>query len=124
TDYQTLQMYRKYLKKIGIDNELYHRIVLIMRLTTILLLVTFMQVSASTFAQKVTLKHSNSPLKSVFKELKAQMGYNFLYTERQLKNAKPVSIQVKNTELEEVLQQLFADQPLSYELDSRTIVIR
>ncbi len=95
-----------------------------MRLTTILLLVTFMQVSASTFAQKVTLNHSDSHLKSVLKELKAQTGYNFLYTERQLKNAKPVSIQVRNTELGQVLQQLFADQPLSYELDSRTIVIR
>lgn len=95
-----------------------------MRLTTILLLITFLQVSAATFAQRVTLKHSNSSLKSVLKELKAQTGYNFLYTEGQLQKAKPVSIQVRNTELSAVLQQLFAEQPLTYELDSKTIVIR
>lgn len=97
---------------------------LIMRLTILILLVTLMHVSASTLAQKVTINLSNSSMKSVFKELKAQTGYNFLYTESQLLKAKPVSIQAKNTELHQVLQHLFADQPLTYELNRRTIVVR
>src|SRR5699024_10287752 len=122
--YQTIQMYRNYLKKIGIDRELYRRIWFIMRLTTFLLLVTFMQVSASSFAQKVSLRHTNSSLKVIFKELKAQTGYNFLYTERLLQKANPVNIQVSDKELDQVLQQLFVNQPLTYEIDSKTVVIR
>lgn len=117
-------MYRNYLKKIGIHNELYRRIWFIMRLTTFLLLVTFMQVSASSFAQKVSLRHTNSSLKVIFKELKAQTGYNFLYTERLLQKAGPVNIQVRDKELDQVLEELFANQPLTYEVDSKTVVIR
>jgi TonB-dependent SusC/RagA subfamily outer membrane receptor len=83
-----------------------------------------MQVSATSFAQKVTLGRTNSSLKGIFKELKAQTGYNFLYTERQLLQAKPVSLNVKDADLRDVLQQLFVDQPLSYELDRNTIVVR
>ncbi|QIH35958.1 SusC/RagA family TonB-linked outer membrane protein [Sphingobacterium sp. DR205] len=95
-----------------------------MRLIAILLLVTFMQVSASTFAQKVTLRENNRSLILVLKQLKAKTGYNLLYTERHLKLARPVSIQVKNAELLQVLEQLFEGQALTYELDKKTIVIR
>ncbi|ULT26924.1 STN domain-containing protein [Sphingobacterium sp. E70] len=103
---------------------LFRKLWLIMRLTTIIILVTFMQVSASTFAQKVTLEYSNMSLKRIFKDLKSQTGYNFLYTERQMSAAKPVNIKVKDRMLSDVLVQLFADQPLSYQMNSKTIVIR
>lgn len=89
-----------------------------MRLTTIIILVTFMQVSATTFAQKVTLEYTNMSLKRIFKELKSQTGYNFLYTERQMANAKPVCIKVKDRGLSDVLAQIFTDQPLSYQMDN------
>ena len=95
-----------------------------MRLTTIIILVTFMQVSASTFAQKVTLEYSNMSLKKIFKDLKSQTGYNFLYTERQMSVARPVNIKVKDRVLSDVLAQIFEDQPLSYQLDNKTVVIR
>ena len=95
-----------------------------MRLTTIIILVTFMQVSATTFAQKVTLEYTNMSLKRIFKELKSQTGYNFLYTERQMANAKPVCIKVKDRGLSDVLAQIFTDQPLSYQMDNKTVVIR
>lgn len=95
-----------------------------MRLTTIIILVTFMQVSASTFAQKVTLEYSNMSLKKIFKDLKSQTGYNFLYTERQMSVARPVNIKVKDRMLSDVLAQIFKDQPLSYQLDNKTVVIR
>lgn len=94
-----------------------------MRLTTIIILVTFMQVSASTFAQKVTLAYSNSSLKKIFKDLKSQTGYNFLYTERQMSTARPVHIHVKDRQLAEVLDEIFTQQPLSYQLDNGTVVI-
>ncbi|MCY4779376.1 SusC/RagA family TonB-linked outer membrane protein [Sphingobacterium sp. UT-1RO-CII-1] len=117
-------MYRNYLKKIGIDRSLYRRIWLIMQLTSLLLLFTLMQVSANSFAQKVSLNHSKGSLKTIFKDLKVQTGYNFLYTESLLKKSVPVDIHVTNKDFEQVLSQIFVSQPLSYELDSKTIVIR
>ncbi|WP_333802456.1 TonB-dependent receptor plug domain-containing protein, partial [Sphingobacterium multivorum] len=106
-------MYQNYIRKKEIAYLLFRKLWLIMRLTTIIILVTFMQVSATTFAQKVTLEYSNMSLKKIFRELKSQTGYNFLYTERQMVNAKPVDIKVRDRQLSDVLDQIFKDQPFS-----------
>ncbi|MFC3354909.1 SusC/RagA family TonB-linked outer membrane protein [Sphingobacterium zeae] len=116
-------MYQNYIRKKEIAYLLFRKLWLIMRLTTIIILVTFMQVSATTFAQKVTLEYSNMSLKKIFRELKSQTGYNFLYTERQMVNAKSVDIKVRDRQLSDVLDQIFKDQPLSYQLDNKTVVI-
>lgn len=83
-----------------------------------------MQVSAATYAQKISLSKSNATLKTIFREIKSQSGYNFLYTDNLLKNANLVTIEVKNAELLEVLKQIFNQQPLSYEIESKTIIIK
>lgn len=94
-----------------------------MRLTTVIIIACFMQVSASSVAQKITLSESYASLKSLFKQIKAQSGYNFLYTDNLLKNAKPVTINVHNTELDEVLRSIFAGQQLDYLIRDKTVII-
>lgn len=94
-----------------------------MRLTTVLLIATFMQVSAAGFAQKINLSRSNASLKAVIKELRSQSGYDFVYTDDQLAKATPVSIKVNNMPIEDVLKQIFQDQPLSYTIDTKTVII-
>ncbi|MEJ2881619.1 SusC/RagA family TonB-linked outer membrane protein [Pedobacter sp. GR22-6] len=95
-----------------------------MRLTTVILIISLLQVSASGIAQKISLNKSNATLKSVFNELRAQSGYNFFYTDSQLKRAKPVSIKVEGQDLKEVLKMIFSLQPLTYEINSSTITLK
>jgi len=95
-----------------------------MRLTTVILIASLMQVSAAGLAQKISLSETNAPLKTVLREIKAQSGYNFIITEKLLHLAKPVTIEVKNTEIDEVLKSIFRDQDLSYQIGSRTVLIR
>lgn len=95
-----------------------------MRLITIILLATFMQVNAAGFAQKISMSKSNAPLKSVLKELRPQSGYNFVYTDNLLKMANPVNISVKGAEFEDVLKQIFNEQPLTYSISKNTITIK
>ncbi|SMC57512.1 TonB-linked outer membrane protein, SusC/RagA family [Pedobacter nyackensis] len=82
-----------------------------------------MQVSASSFAQKITLSRSNTPLKSILKDLKEQSGYDFFYTDNLLKNARPVTVDVKNAEFVDVLQLIFSGQQISYAIQNKTVVI-
>jgi TonB-linked SusC/RagA family outer membrane protein len=82
-----------------------------------------MRVSAAGYAQKISLSRSNVPLKTIFRDIKNQSGYNFLYTESLLKNTNSVTIEVKNTELLEVLKLIFSKQPLIYEIDSKTVIV-
>lgn len=96
----------------------------IMKLTTIFILIAFMQVSAKGFSQNVTLNETNSNLDKVFTEIRKQTGYDFLYNTRLLRNTVPVTVKTRNTALEDVLAQVFKNQPLTYSITENTIILK
>ena len=57
----------------------------VMKLTAILLLTACLQVSAKGNAQKVNLDMKNVSLEKVFKEIKKQSGFFFLYNNNELR---------------------------------------
>ena len=117
-------MYNFYLK-IFVQPPGYavKKILLTMKLTTLLLITVILHVSASSFAQKVTLSEKNAPLIVVFNQIRAQTGYDFAFTVTTLENAKPVTINVKNADLDEVLETIFDNQPLDYFIENKSVVV-
>jgi TonB-linked SusC/RagA family outer membrane protein len=100
------------------------QIILVMKLTTIFLLVSLCQVSASVYSQNITLKQKNASMDVIFKSIEKQSEYVFLYDNLELQNAQKVSIDVKNVSIEQVLNLCFKDQPLSYKIFDKTIVLK
>lgn len=96
----------------------------IMNITAILLLVCCLVASARVSSQGVTLNVKNAPLDKVFEEIKNQTAYTFMYTETMLKEAKNVSINVKNSSLQEVLSICFAIQPFTYKIIDQTVILQ
>lgn len=96
---------------------------LVMQLTAVLLLACCLQVAATTNAQKVTLSEENVPLKKVLQQIKKQTGYTFFLNEKLLEKSQSVSIDVENRSLEEALEECFRNQPLTYHIVNKTIVI-
>ncbi|SDE85020.1 TonB-linked outer membrane protein, SusC/RagA family [Mucilaginibacter pineti] len=117
-------MYKKYTQETGMLKRLYHKIWLIMRLTTIILLITLLQVSAATKAQNLTLKKTNASLKSIFSEVKKQTGYIVLYPSALINNAKPVTINLTNTPLKDAMLRILQNQNLEFEIQDNSIVVR
>src|SRR5260221_6473078 len=101
-----------------------HQNWLIMKLTTALLLVGCLQVSAKVHSQTVTLDLDNVPLVAAFKQIQQQTGYAFIFSNRDLANAKAVTIHRRQAALDEVLQACLAGQPLVYQLFEKTIIIK
>ncbi|MDR6784513.1 SusC/RagA family TonB-linked outer membrane protein [Pedobacter africanus] len=95
-----------------------------MKLTFILLLVFVLQLKANSFGQVVTISRTNASLIEIFKEIRTQTGYDFVYTSSQIKNANPVSIHVKEANLKDVLALCFKGQPLNYALKNKMIVVK
>jgi len=95
-----------------------------MKLTTIIMIVFFMQASANTLAQKITISESNTTLNRIFKQLKTQTGYNFVYTSQTLEGVRPLSAKLKNVTLEEALDILFKEQPLTYVISQNTVIVQ
>lgn len=96
---------------------------LVMKLTAILLTISLLQVQAEGLSQTVTFSGKNMQLEKVFTVIKQQTGYVFLYTDDVIKDAKKVTLNVKDAQLEEVLKLAFKDQPLGYLIENKTIII-
>ena len=97
---------------------------LIMNLTAILLTVTCLQVGAVGFSQNITLSERHVPLQKVFKSIEDQTGYVFFFNYAWLRHARKVSVEARNASLMEALELCFKDQPLTYEIVNRTIVVK
>lgn len=117
-------MYKNYTKKTGMPPGYIYKFLLIMRLTTVLLIATIMQVSASSFGQKITVHQNNATLDNVINEIRNKSGYDFIYKLGLLKKAKRVTINVENADLKDVLNYCFKDQPFTYELDNKVVILK
>ncbi len=96
---------------------------LVMKLTLLLLTATFLQVSAATFAQKVTLKVKNASIRQVFEKIQAETNYDFLYSAEDLKGTHKVTLNVDDMPLKNALDICFRDQPVTYAITNTSILI-
>jgi TonB-linked SusC/RagA family outer membrane protein len=96
----------------------------IMKLTAIILLSACITASAKGDAQGITLSLKNAPLEIVFKEIQKQAGFNFVYNNNLVRNTKPVDLEVNQATVEEVLERCLKDQPLTYSIFDKTIVVK
>ncbi|MBO9573038.1 MAG: SusC/RagA family TonB-linked outer membrane protein, partial [Chitinophagaceae bacterium] len=94
-----------------------------MNLTAFLILVAVLHVSAGTYSQKVTVKGKDLLLTEVFKSLRKQTGFQFVYLKDVIKEAKPVTLDLQNVELKEVLMECLTPQKLSFEITDKIISI-
>lgn len=90
-----------------------------MKLTAIFLLAFCLQISARTYSQQVSLKTSGASLEKVFAQIEKQSGYSFVYSKKTLEHALPVSVDLINTPLPQVLAVVFRGQPLSYSVSEQ-----
>lgn len=117
------------MKEIFLDNysrtyNLFNRqILLIMRLTFTLILLGTLLVQASGYAQKVNISVKDASIESVFKEIKKQTGFYFLYDAAILKKSGKVNLTSKNLDLTEALRQITLGTGLSYKIIDQTVII-
>jgi len=116
-------MYNFYLYSMPVPGHIV-KFLIIMKFCFLLLIIPLLHVSATTKAQNITINKQNASLTEVFRELRRQTDYDFIYSAKQLANAKKVSINVTNSQLADVLEKCFADQPLTYTIHQKTITIK
>ncbi|RXK81313.1 TonB-dependent receptor [Filimonas effusa] len=95
-----------------------------MKLTSFILLIGMLQVGMAAVGQKISLSEQNAPLAKVFKKISQQSGFGFMIEGSLLKMAKPVTINVRDAELETVLAGIFANQPLQFTISEQAVIIK
>jgi TonB-dependent starch-binding outer membrane protein SusC len=99
------------------------KIIRVMQLTTILLTVFSLTVTARSVSQSVTFSGNNTSLAEVFTAIEKQTNYTILYKKNILEHGKPVTISVSNIPLNEFLTQVFNKQPLIYSIHKNYITV-
>lgn len=95
----------------------------IMKLTTVLLIVTMMQVSAAGFAQRLTLNQRSISIKQVFKEIKKQTGYDVFYLPEMIKGNNKIKASFFNTPIEDVMERCLEGKSLIFKIEDKTVVV-
>lgn len=99
----------------------YMKFLLRMRLTALLLTVVFLNVHASSLAQRVSYSGTNVPLKLLFNAIEKQTGYLVFGNEALIGTGRKVTIAAENLPLREFLDIALKNQPFTYQINSRTI---
>jgi TonB-linked SusC/RagA family outer membrane protein len=117
-------MYKKITRFFCMPPGYINKFLLIMKLTTFILLVSLLQVSAAGFAQKITLTTRNAHLEDIFKDIRKQSGYDFIYTGKLISKANLVTVKIKDASIEDALKACFDGQPLDFTIEQRTVIVK
>lgn len=117
-------MYKKIKPIFCIPNGYAKKILMIMKLTTLVIIVLALHVSAATLAQKVTFNKKNATLDQLFTEIQKQTGYNVLWSERKVSKIHAMDLSFNDALLNDVLDKALEGLPLTYEIQDKTVLIK
>lgn len=109
----------------GLDPAIKRMIIMRINLSVCFVVMCIINVYAkNATAQGISLKYKNESIINVIDAIKKQSGYQFLYNYKSLNKAKKVTIEVKAKSLQQTLELLFSNQPFTFEIVQKTIVIK
>ena len=96
----------------------------VMKLIIVLTLLGTVHVSAFTFGQRITIQLKHSSFEETLRTVRKVSGYNVLYNPLTLSGTSPITVNFKDTPLDDVLREVFQGQPVTYTIEKNTIVVR
>jgi len=102
------------------------KILRIMKLTVILLFGSLMAMSASTYSQntKLNLTAKNSSLIDIFRQIEDQSEFYFYFNKEEVKSKELVSVDLKETLVTDILDQVLSKTGLEYKIIDRYVVVK
>ncbi|MDN5287884.1 MAG: SusC/RagA family TonB-linked outer membrane protein [Mucilaginibacter sp.] len=117
-------MYKNFTTNICTPSGYAKKFLLIMKITTFILFLAFMQASAAVFSQKITYKEKDVSLKQVLRELNKQTGYNIFWSSKSIENVPKLNVSFENTPLEEALNIALKGLQLTYVIEGKSVIIK
>ncbi|RKD92744.1 TonB-dependent receptor [Mangrovibacterium diazotrophicum] len=101
------------------------KLFLIMKLTTLFTFLIVFHVSASSYSQatKFKLKLNEKTIKDVLIEIEEQSQFHFLYNDEFTDLNRTVTVNTENADVEEVLDQIFANSSITYKVLENNLIV-
>lgn len=95
-----------------------------MRLISVLLIISTLQVSARSYSQQVNLKARQITLAEAFKQIETQTGYSFFWDQDLLQNMPRRNLSLSHATVQEAMKACLKDLPLGYSIKDKIIFIK
>jgi TonB-dependent SusC/RagA subfamily outer membrane receptor len=102
-----------------------YKVLLMTKLTFVLILATYMEVSAKVYAQesKITLSVENVSLNKALKLIESKSKYKFFYNNNLFPEDKRVTVKAQDVTVAAVLKQLLSNTSLTYKLLNDNLIV-
>lgn len=114
----------KKIRTSGFFRRIHGNFLLMMRLTMLFLLMTFVSLTATALGQRTTIKLDNVDLQVAFNEIKQKMGYTFVYNDQVVKNVGKVSVNVTSSDIKYILAKCLEGTSLDFYIEDNIVVIK
>ena len=114
----------KKIRTSGFFRRIHGNFLLMMRLTMLFLLMTFVSLTATALGQRATIKLDNVDLQVAFNEIKQKMGYTFVYNDQVVKNVGKVSVNVTSSDIKYILAKCLEGTSLDFYIEDNIVVIK
>ncbi|WP_372650317.1 TonB-dependent receptor [Draconibacterium sp.] len=110
----------------SLDPGLLQKMSKVMRIVFILIFGFSMAVSAESYAQKtrMDIDMKNSTIRDVIEYVENNSKFVFLYKNQDLDVSKRVNLKLENASIDEILDAIFEDEDIQYEVYDRQIVVK
>ncbi len=116
---------KNYILSLGVDLLCpKYKFLIIMKMITVLLLLTLCQVRAKTFGQNISISNSKMQIVDLFREIKKQTGYTVVCNAEIIRANSNLKVEVHNKPLFEALNMILSPLQLTYTVRDRSIVVR
>ncbi len=110
----------KHLSKYSLINQMGLKV----KLTSLVLLLMCIQVSASGFAQqKISITANDISIKNLLKTIEKQTNYRFVYSNQTLSPEKKISLDLHEVTLDEAMKSMWRETNITYSLKENNLVI-
>src|SRR5215207_6048022 len=110
--------------RTGDKNPLLSNALLVMKITSFLLLICVLQVSARGFGQgKLNLRYKNAEIAGILINIEKQTNYRFLYNNQLQGIRQKVTVNLENVDIHQALDNLFSQTVLTYRFMANGLIV-
>ncbi|HEV9035726.1 MAG TPA: SusC/RagA family TonB-linked outer membrane protein [Puia sp.] len=100
-------------------------LLLAVRLTGIVILIACLHASAGINAQdRISINMKSAPLEKVFAEIELRSGYTVFYNTEVLKYSGPITVEMKDAMVADVMRHVLRGLPLEFNIQDKTIFVK
>ena len=101
------------------------RFIRVMKLTNLIVLFTFMSVTASVYSQvtKLDLKVQDRTIKEILSQIEDESDFFFMYNDRKIDVSRKMNLDIKQAKIEDILKKIFEGTDAKFIVKNRQIVI-